>query len=315
MSKVLHFMKEWTLPIAMCVGVASYALFASIPWSAAIRHLAAETVAVIQPSLLFMMLFLTFCRIEPSALRVRRWHLTLIALQLLFFALTAGVLVCFPTTEWRPLVESAMLCLLCPTATAAAVVTAKLDGSAASITAYTLLMNLAVALSAPLLLPLAHPAEGLSFLPAFWAIISRVFPLLICPLAAAWVVRHLWPRLHRACADAAGAAFYLWACSLALAIAVTTKAMVHEHTHPLLQLGIALVALLCCVVQFGFGRWFGARYGERIEGGQALGQKNTIFIIWLGYTFLSPITTLAGGFYCIWQTVVNGWQLYRKGHK
>lgn len=311
MGPIVRFLKEWTLPIAMCVGVASYFIYTSIPALDCTHRFANEAVAVIQPSLLFLMLFLTFCRIEPRELRLRRWHLSLAALQLLLFALTASVLIAWPETPHRVLVESAMLCLLCPTATAAAVVTARLHGSAASITGYTLLMNLVVAVSAPILLPLAHPQEGMSFLPAFTAILARVFPLLICPLAAAWVVRHLLPKFHRACANAAGAAFYLWACSLSLAIAVTTKAMVHEQTQPWLQVGIAVVALLCCLVQFIFGWWFGKRHGERIEGGQALGQKNTIFIIWLGYTFLSPIATLAGGFYCICQTVVNGWQLHK----
>lgn len=311
MGSFVRFLKEWTLPIAMCVGVASYFIYTSIPWLDSTHHFVNQAVAVVQPSLLFLMLFLTFCRIEPRELHLRRWHLYFAALQLALFGLTAGILVGLPDTPHRVLIESAMLCLLCPTATAAAVVTARLRGSAASITTYTLLINLVVALSAPILLPLAHPAEGVHFLPAFTAILSRVFPLLICPLAAAWLVRHLLPRFHRACADAAGAAFYLWACSLSLAIAVTTKAMVHEQTHPWLQVGIAAVSFVCCMVQFGIGRRFGARHGERTEGGQALGQKNTIFIIWLGYTFLSPIVTLAGGFYCIWQTFVNGWQLHR----
>ncbi len=311
MNRIIQFVKQWTLPIAMGVGAASYFIYTSIPWLDATHHFVSEAVAVIQPSLLFLMLFLTFCRIEPRKLRLRGWHVRLTALQLLFFGLTAGILICYPDTPYRVLIESAMLCLLCPTATAAAVVTARLRGSAASITGYTLLMNLVVAVSAPILLPLAHPQEGVSFLPAFTAILSRVFPLLICPLAAAWIVRRLLPKFHRACADAAGAAFYLWACSLALAIAVTTKAMVHEQTHPWLQVGIALMSLGCCVAQFCFGWWYGARQGERIEGGQALGQKNTIFIIWLGYTFLSPIASLAGGFYCIWQTIVNGWQLHK----
>lgn len=311
MGRLVRFLKEWTLPIAMGIGVASYFIYTSIPWLDCTHRFVSEAVAVVQPSLLFLMLFLTFCRIEPRDLRLRGWHLRLAALQLLLFAATAGVLVCFPATEHRVLIESAMLCLLCPTATAAAVVTARLKGSAASITSYTLLMNLVVAVAAPILLPLAHPQEGMSFLPAFQAILARVFPLLICPLAAAWIVRHLLPKFHRACANAAGAAFYLWACSLSLAIAVTTKAMVHEQTQAWLQIGIAVVALACCVGQFAFGWWYGARHNERIEGGQALGQKNTIFIIWLGYTFLSPIATLAGGFYCICQTVVNGWQLHR----
>lgn len=315
MTSLLRFMKTWTLPLAMLAGAAAYFVYTAIPWLDGTHRLAAGTVAVVQPLLIFAMLFLTFCRIDPRDLRLKGWHLRLVAVQLLLFAAAAGVLVCFPETHLRVLVESAMLCLLCPTATAAAVVTARLEGNAASITTYTLLINLAVALAAPLLLPLAHPHEGLDFSAAFAMIIRKVFPLLIFPLAAALLVRRRWPRLHAACAAAGDAAFYLWAFSLALAIAVTTKAIVHEQVHVGYQLGIALVSLLCCLGQFLLGKRIGGLSGERIEGGQALGQKNTVFIIWMGYTFLSPITALAGGFYSVWHNVVNSCQLYRKSKR
>ena len=40
---------------------------------------------------------------------------------------------------YREVFEGAMVCLICPTATAAAVITGKLGGSASSLTTYTLL--------------------------------------------------------------------------------------------------------------------------------------------------------------------------------
>ena len=76
--------------------------------------------------------------------------------------------------------------------------------------------------------------------------------------------------------------------------------------------GIAVVTHVACLLQFSFGKWIGSHYGKRMEAGQALGQKNTVFIIWLGYTFLSPITAAAGGFYSVWHNLVNSWQLYKK---
>jgi len=57
---------------------------------------------------------------------------------------------------------------------------------------------------------------------------------------------------------------------------------------------------------------FGRKFDDEISGGQALGQKNTVFAIWVGYTFFTPITSIAGGFYSIWHNVFNSWQLYRK---
>ena len=59
----------------------------------------------------------------------------------------------------------------------------------------------------------------------------------------------------------------------------------------------------------------GEREGERISGGQACGQKNTVFAIWLGYTFLDPVTALAGGYYSIWHNVINSYQLYKHRHQ
>jgi BASS family bile acid:Na+ symporter len=79
--------------------------------------------------------------------------------------------------------------------------------------------------------------------------------------------------------------------------------------------GIALVSLVCCLVQFAVGRWVAARYGERVTGGQALGQKNTVFAIWFAYTFLTPVTAIAGGFYSLWHNIVNTWQMYKHNHK
>ena len=49
-----------------------------------------------------------------------------------------------------------------------------------------------------------------------------------------------------------------------------------------------------------------------LTAGQALGQKNTVFAIWMGYTFMDPVTSVAGGFYSIWHNCFNTWQLYRR---
>lgn len=311
-AKLIRFVKNWTLPISMITGVLAYFIYVNIPFFAPTRPYANGVVGIVQPVLIFSMLFLTFCKIAPGELRLRRWYLWNILIQVLLFAVFSGILMLFPDTPSRVLVESAMLCLICPTATAAAVVTAKLDGNAADITTYTIIINLAVALVAPLLLPLAHPHAGLTFLPTFGMIIHKVFPILICPLLAAWAVRYCCPSLLKILLRAKDLSFYLWAVALAIAIAVTVKAIVHSNMPVSYEIGIALVSLVCCLFQFAAGKRIGKNYGELIEGGQALGQKNTVFIIWMGYTFLSPITAVAGGFYSVWHNIINSYQLYQK---
>lgn len=311
-ASLIKFIKNWTLPISMITGALAYFIYVNVPFFAPTRPYANNVVGVIQPVLIFSMLFLTFCKISPGELRLRRWYLWNILIQVLLFATFSGILILYPDTPSRVLVESAMLCLICPTATAAAVVTSKLDGNAADITAYTIIINLAVALIAPLLLPLAHPHSGLTFLPAFGMIIHKVFPILICPLLAAWAVRYFCPSLLKILLKIKDLSFYLWAVALAIAIAVTVKAIVHSNMPVTYEIGIAAVSLACCLFQFACGKRIGKIYGEQIEGGQALGQKNTVFIIWMGYTFLSPITAVAGGFYSVWHNVINSYQLYQK---
>jgi BASS family bile acid:Na+ symporter len=106
--------------------------------------------------------------------------------------------------------------------------------------------------------------------------------------------------------------FYIWAVSLTLAILMSTRAIVQNDSGTMVLWEIGIASLLTCIFQFWLGRAIGRRYQCPISAGQALGQKNTVFGIWMGYTFLDPVTSVAGGFYSIWHNVYNTWQMYRK---
>lgn len=311
-NRIIRFVKEWTLPVSMITGALIYFVGVLLPINQQIKTEFVEFVEWLQPVLLFFMLFVAFCKVQPSELRPRLWHLWLILIQVVSFALLSFFLWYSPDTSWRLICEGAMLAMICPTATACAVVTQKLGGDSATTTAYTILINIVVAVIAPILLPIAHQQNGMSFLPAFTTIMRKVFPLLLIPLLLAWFVRYFIPKLHRTIISIPDLAFYMWAIALALAITVTFRAIAHSSESLIHIGGIAFITMICCIFQFFVGKKIGARYGVRLEGGQALGQKNTIFIIWLGYTFLSPITAVAGGFYSIWHNVINSWQLHKK---
>lgn len=315
MSAAIRFIKNWTLPLAILAGILGYFIYVNIPFLDSTHGFVSKLIGIVQPLLIFSMLFLTFLSIGPHDLRLRRWHFILVAVQLIFFCLTAWALSGIHEEGLRIILESAMLCLLCPTATAAAVVTRKLEGSAADITAYTILINLAIAAIAPALLPLAHPMPGMDFMTTFISILSKVFPLLIFPLILAWVIRRFAPGLKERLVRYKDLPFYLWAVALSLAIAVTVKAIVHSSISAMSMLGIIAITFVCCIVQFYLGKRIGMRYGQQTEGGQALGQKNTVFIIWLGYTFLSPVSAMAGGLYSVWHNIYNSWQLYQHRKK
>ena len=331
--------KDWMLPIAMVTGASSYLLYHIMPEP--VHHAGpflSAFLEVLQPLLIFLMLFLTFCRIEPQELKPHRWHWWLLLVQGGLFVglgLAACLLVSFlpdKSAGGVVLIESAMLCLICPTATAAAVVTRKLGGDVPGLTTYVVLINLLTALLVPLVVPVIHPHSGAGFWESFRLILVKVFPLLITPCLCAWLVRYLAPRFHRRLMKHPDLPFYIWSVALALAIAVTTKSIVHSQLSVGLLLLMSLVSLVCCAFQFAFGRFVGGRYrsraslrgrkvvsadetmlreGRKVTAGQAMGQKNTVFAIWMGYTFMTPETAIIGGLYSIWHNVYNSWQLYR----
>ncbi len=227
---MLKFLKNWMLPIAMLCGVASYYIYVHIPALDGTHAIANKLIGYVQPFLLFCMLFVSFCRVSVRELKPQGWMLKLLGIQVVSYVLMGLLVILFPDMSGRVVLESAMICMICPTATAAAVVTTKLRGSSSVVISYTCLINLAVSLVVPAMVPFLHEGavEGMSFETSFLLILGKVFPLLIMPLVVAWFVRHLFPRFHAAILRQTNLAFNLWAVSLSLSIAVTTKAIAHS---------------------------------------------------------------------------------------
>jgi BASS family bile acid:Na+ symporter len=199
--------------------------------------------------------------------------------------------------------------MICPTATAAVVVTQKLGGNHSSVITYVMLINLVVALVIPALCPLLHPVQDESFWGAFYLVVSTIFPVIIFPLFAAELLRYICPKLREYIASKSNLSFIIWLVALSIAIAMTTRSIYHSKASVLIMIGIATGSLIACAFQFWMGGILGRKYGDSVAATQSLGQKNTIFAIWLSYTYLSPIVSVAGGFYSIWHNLYNTYQL------
>ena len=291
---LVRFIKNWTLPLAMLAGTLGYFFFADIPFVAPAKPYVNVLVAFLTPLLIFSQLLLTFCKVEVHELKPK-------------------LLVCCPMEEvYREVFEGAMVCLICPTATAAAVITGKLGGSASSLTTYTLLSNLLAAVAVPLVFPLVEPHADITFFVAFLKILSKVFPLLLCPFLLAWFLRAFVPKVHHFLLGFHDAAFYLWAVALAIVSGQTVRSLVNSDAPVFVELLIALAGLITCCIQFYLGKRIGGHYGERISGGQALGQKNTVLAIWMAYTYLNPLSSVGPGSYVLWQNIINSYQLWKK---
>lgn len=313
LDKVMwRFIKNWTLPLAMLAGVIGYFCLSGWEFLYPLKPTVRFLVSWLTPLLIFAQLLLTFCKVEVRDLVPRVWAVWLLLFQLFSCLVVALVLITVPLSEyWRMSLEGVMICLICPTATAAAVITGKLGGSAAALTTYTLASNVLAAVLVPLVFPLVEPSS-LSFLASFLRILGKVFPLLLFPFFTALLLRKFVPPVHRFLVGLKDMAFYLWAVALIIVMGQTTQSVVEGNISVGEEVMIASFALVVCCLQFWLGKRIGGAYRDRISGGQALGQKNTVLAIWMACAYLNPVSSIAPGSYVVWQNVINSWQLWKQ---
>ncbi len=325
MSRIIEFVKDWMLPLAIVLGITiCLALHFIPPLSGAAEASFSKFAKDVQPIMVAIMLFLQFNKVSPKDLVFRKWHFLVLALQMGAFVALSVLAIVLPAGEARILVECAMLCFVCPTAAAAGVITDKLGGSLSDTITYVVIINIMAALVIPLIIPLVHPVEGVTFITRFFSICERVFPLLVFPLLLAWLIRYTWKKLHERLVGIAGWAFYIWGFTLCLSIYLATKALLGSGISIWGAILIGVVSMICTLIQFVAGRKIGrhlckdndpaARRADAITAGQAFGQKNNGFLIWLGYSWMTPVSSVAGGLYSIWQNLVNSWELYEQRH-
>ena len=288
--------KNMMLPAAMIAG--------------ALGHSWLVGLAGLMPGLLFLMLLFSFARVAPRDIRINRLHITLLAIQLFGSLLLYGAL-----REWNPVVaEAAFICVLAPTATAAAVITGLLGGNVGFATSYTLASNLMVSAAAPLLFSWIGTNRALPFWESFGGICAEVMPILLLPLVLAWAIRWLWPGAQRWFVRTAQVPLYLWAVSLTIVTGQTVHFLLEqENPNYAVEFSIAGITLIICVSQFVLGRRLGSRCGDRVSAGQSLMQKNTVLAIWMSQIYLHPVASVGPAAWILWQNVLNSWQLWRKG--
>lgn len=211
-----------------------------------------------------------------------------------------------------------MVCVLCPTATAAPVVTGMLGGSVGRTASYSIVSNLTTALFAPLMFVVAGAQGNVTFFQEFMLIVMKVAPMIVFPLGLAFLMYFATPKVHAAVERAQGCTFYLWAVSLTLVVGKAVSFVLAEPSSAIpAMVAMALGAAVVCVVQFAIGRRIGSHYNDKITAAQSLGQKNTVLAIWMSINYLNPISSVAPAAYIAWQNILNSIQLYlkmRRGH-
>ena len=314
--KIIKFLKDWTLPVSMGTGALLYLVFAYVPQLDEAALFFDPVMEAILPMFMFLVLFVTFCKVDFHKMRPVWWHLWVSIFNLLFVGIVMALILGLNLKDEKlVLMEALLMCIIAPCATAAAVVTQKLGGSLEQTTTFTFLSNFITVLLVPVCFPMIEKGADISFMSAFWKILYQVVVLLVVPMLLAYVVKHTMHRLHKKIVSIKDLSFYLWGCSLMIVTGTTVKNILHAEASVLLLVVIAFLGLLLCVIQFAVGRFIGHFFGRTQEAGQALGQKNTAFAIWLGITYLNPLSSVGPGCYILWQNIINSVEIWQERRK
>lgn len=287
------------LPIAMLGGI----LF----------HNFIDSIAFIAPYLIFVMLLITFCRVRPSEFKVTGLSCWLITVQVIGALIIYFILL---PTMGGEIAQGTFICVFCPTATAAPVITGMLGGSVPRLATFSIISNITVAFLAPILFTLMGSEAQIPFMESLHLIAIKVVPLIVLPLVVALIMKRLTPRLHKGIAEHQSLSFYIWAVSLFIVVGRAVSFIMSEPAEMIPEmLWLALFSGIVCCGQFYIGRRIGRRCGDKIAGAQGLGQKNTVLAIWMALTYLHPISSVAPAAYVAWQNTINSAQLYFKARR
>lgn len=271
-------------------------------------HEAVDAIAFVAPYLIFVMLLITFCRVKFDSLRIDGCTMALLCVQLA--GAIALYLLLLPVNAI--VAQGAFICVFCPTATAAPVVTHMLGGDINRLVSFSLLSNAVAALTAPTLFTMIGDSE-LSLLGGTLSIARHVVPLILIPLLVAIVLRRTAPAVHRTIAEHQSLSFYIWAVALLIVVGRAVSFILKQPTECIpVMIWLAVASLGTCILQFAVGRLIGKRYGDTISAAQGLGQKNTVLAIWMALTYLNPLSSVAPAAYVAWQNTINSLQLFVK---
>ncbi len=194
----------------------------------------------------------------------------------------------------------AFLIGITPTATAAPVMIRLLKKDVNYVVSAVVLTNCLVAISIPFFLPLITTVENISVKNMLFSTLTVV----ILPFLLAKIVSFKKIKLN------SNIFFYLWLTSLYLATAKSSHYIfIESATTPIITIiAIATVAMLLCIINFYLGTLIGKKQYYR-ETSQSLGQKNTMFMIWIALNFVNPLAALGPMFYLIFQNIYNSYLL------
>lgn len=299
LRKVERFVKDWTLLIAIVLGGIFHEFFGYID----------SKCEYLLPALIFLMLFMSFSKLEGFSSKGWYWHLIAMAIQLV-----VGVGLYFAVRTYdEVLAVGISICVIVSPATASAVVVGLMNGNIAFSTAFLLIDSIMAAIALPLWLAfIGAGGSAEEFLPQSLAIAEHTLVVVLIPLAIAMIVRKAYPKLRENLLRYTFINYYLWAFALMIIMGRSIDVFLSQEPEPDYKFAfesLVLSFLVCFCLIMG-GKLLGGDKATGISIGQGLGQKNTVLAIWLASTFLHPLAMIVPTMYVISQNVINSVQLW-----
>ena len=288
--------RSFVLPVAIVLGLLLH------NWCAYAQF--------IIPYMIFTILLMNYSAVDVKKLKPTMLDLWLVLFQICF---SIGPYLLLKAAGAGEIISQGVLIIvLCPVAASAVVISCMLGANRETVTTYTIIGNLMVSLVGPLVFSFIGIHQDMGFLNAFWMIFRKTFLIIAAPFLLAVAGQKWTPRVNGFICRIKGLSFYLWAITLTVTLGQTIHYIFlhgRENASSIIILGSASVLL--CAVQFATGKWLGSRYGDRMAGGQLLGQKNVAMGVWMANTFLMPLASVGIALYSICQNLFNSWQMFR----
>ena len=297
---IMSHLRSYVLPTAIVLGIFFHSWCGKFAW--------------IAPYLIFIILLLNFVAVNIQKLRFNTMNYWLILFQII--CSIGGYYTIKQFSHDETLAQGILIGILCPVASSVVVVACMLGANRETTTAYTIVGNLMVAFVAPFYFSFIGIHQELSFGQSFLLILEKISPVIALPFFVALALQKFIPTLNNSLCRYKGLSFYLWAFCLLVTLGQTIDFIfVHGKGNEKTSLSLGIASATICTIHFALGKWLGGKYGDRIAGGQLLGQKNTAMGIWMANTYLNPLASVFLAFYSIWQNLFNSWQLWNHERK
>ena len=251
-------LRSYILPMAIILGLLLHSWCSLLAW--------------IVPYFIFIILLLNFVAVD-----LRKLHISSMNLWLMLFQIVVSIGGYYIIRSVYPnetVAQGILIGVLCPVAASVVVIASMLGAKRETTTTYTIVGNLMVAIIAPVYFSFIGSHQDMSFINSFLLILSKISPVIALPFFVVLVLQVFFPKTNHFLSRYKGISFYLWAICLLLTLGQTINFIfIHGKGNENTILALGISSVITCTIHFATGKWLGGKYGDRIAGGQLLGQK------------------------------------------